>query len=213
MSASSQLKGARDQPAARPADRSGSRPPGRANVSVRRRVRRAHQDRQPDRPRARPWLVPHQLHRRGEPERLYERGREPVTERTRGVIAAYVRAHPGASPAVIAEGAGLSRELVKKSLQRMAASGELRADGRGHYFAGGRRHVSPVTPRGDNGDTGKATATVPANDRGAASPAVVAGDDAAPAVRWPCACCGWRQMQSGADRCEACGWPRSREGS
>lgn len=103
-----------------------------------------------------------------------------MTERTRGVIAAYVNDHPGQGPAQISTGTGLSRELVKKTVRRMAGDSQLRADGKGHYFPGSPCALSLATvPAGDTPD------------------------------RWRCACCHWPQAVGSVDRCEFCGWPKS----
>jgi hypothetical protein len=140
-----------------------------------------------------------------------------VTGATRQAVAAYVRGNPGATPAQVATATGLGWEAIKKTLQRLASAGTLRTDGRGHYYAGGRRHLSPVPPAGDSdGDAGPSrTASLPAlvSPRPAeAAPGVPDGEhgDSSPAGRWVCSWCSWRQARPEVLACEFCGWPRSR---
>ena len=76
-----------------------------------------------------------------------------MTGDTRSFIVDYVRDHPGQRPAQVADDTGLSREAVKKMLQRLVAAGTLRTDGRGRYHAGGRRHLSLIPATGESGDS------------------------------------------------------------
>lgn len=52
---------------------------------------------------------------------------------TRATILRYIRDHPATGPTAIATGTGLERELVKKTCQRMADDGQLRAETGGKY--------------------------------------------------------------------------------
>jgi hypothetical protein len=71
----------------------------------------------------------------------------------------------------------------------MAAAGTLRKDGQGHYYAAGRRHLSPVLDTAEAGD-------MPAGDIGvsvpvpvlSASPAAVTRTGDQP-ERWTCDSC------------------------
>jgi hypothetical protein len=119
-----------------------------------------------------------------------------MTERTRGVIAAYVKDHPGQGPAQISTGTGLPRELVKKTVRRMVGDSKLRADGKGHYYAGSRRTLSLVT----------VPASVPAEDteQGDTTAGVASGDTAG---SWRCSCCHWLQAVATVQACEFCGAP------
>ena len=118
--------------------------------------------------------------------------------RTRAVVAEYLRHHPGATPKAIALGAGLSRDLAKRTALRMAADGELTTVGRGHYFwvPPHRRHLAVVTDAAPDvpGDTAPEEATA----------------TAVPAESWRCPQCCWRQADARVECCEVCGWPRSR---
>ncbi|MGH3305310.1 MAG: hypothetical protein ACRDOK_27330 [Streptosporangiaceae bacterium] len=75
-----------------------------------------------------------------------------MTGDTRSTVLAWIRKHPGSSPAAVAAATGIARDTVKKQLQRAAAAGTLRSDGQGHYYDGRRRHLSPVPPVSDTGD-------------------------------------------------------------
>jgi hypothetical protein len=55
-------------------------------------------------------------------------------DETRRKILLYVRANEGSAPKAIAEGTGLSHELVKKTVQRMSNDGQLDTDGHGRYL-------------------------------------------------------------------------------
>ena len=103
-----------------------------------------------------------------------------MTKRTRDVIAAYVKDHPGQGPAQIASGTGLPRELVKKTVQRMTGDSQLRADGKGHYYAATQRALSLVTV-----------------------PAPVTAEEAP--ARWRCGCCHHLQAVATVRACEFCG--------
>lgn len=61
---------------------------------------------------------------------------------TRATVLRYVRVHPASGPTAIAAGTGLALATVKKTCQRMAADGQLRADIGGRYFD----PAPPVTP-------------------------------------------------------------------
>ncbi len=63
-----------------------------------------------------------------------------MTATTRAAVLACVGADPGVTPADVYARIGLSRDAIKKCLQRAAGGGELGTDGRGHYWAG--RHLS-----------------------------------------------------------------------
>jgi hypothetical protein len=119
-----------------------------------------------------------------------------MTGRTRAVIAEYLRHHPGATPKAISLGAGLSRDVARKTALRMAADGELTVVGRGHYFLSPsrRRHLAvvPDAPPDAPGDT------TPKETTAAAVPA-----------EWRCPCCAAR-VPGGVAVCPACGWPHSR---
>lgn len=54
---------------------------------------------------------------------------------TRAAVLRYVREHPATGPTAIATGTGLAYETVKKTCQRMAEAGQLRADAAGRYTA------------------------------------------------------------------------------
>jgi hypothetical protein len=122
-----------------------------------------------------------------------------ATGRSRAVIAEFLRHHPGATPKAIALGAGLSRELAKRTALRMVADGELAVAGRGHYFwvPPHRRHLAVVPDAAPDttGDTGPEETTEPAVPE--------------PAGRWRCEQCGWLQARGEVAACELCGW-RSR---
>jgi AAA domain len=53
---------------------------------------------------------------------------------TRRKILAWTRDHPGDRPSQIALGTGIDRELVKKTVVRMASDGQLDTDHQGRYF-------------------------------------------------------------------------------
>jgi hypothetical protein len=129
-------------------------------------------------------------------ERASGPGRE--TGRTRAVVAEFLRRHPGSTPKAIALGAGLSRDLAKRTALRMAADGELTVVGRGHYFwiPPHRRYLAPVP-----GIAPDVPGDIPPEET------------TAPAVpeSWRCAQCGWRQAMASVETCELCGWPRARE--
>jgi hypothetical protein len=63
---------------------------------------------------------------------------------TRRSILAAVRAQEGIGPKAIAETIGEDYELVKKTVQRMAADDQLDTDGNGHYFP--LAELSPLSP-------------------------------------------------------------------
>jgi AAA domain/MarR family len=67
---------------------------------------------------------------------------------TRAAILRHVRAHPDSTPKAIADYTGLSPDNVRKACQRMAADGQLTADGAGRYrlpeTAGGHESVHGV---------------------------------------------------------------------
>ena len=72
---------------------------------------------------------------------------------TRAAIIRHVRSHPGSAPKAIAEATGLSDGNVRKTCQRMAASGQLIADAAGRYrpagtpgAVGGTESVPAVLP-------------------------------------------------------------------
>jgi len=121
-----------------------------------------------------------------------------TTGRTRAVVAEYLRHHPGATPKAIALGAGLSRELAKRTAARMAADGELTVAGRGHYFwvPPHRRRLAVVPDAAPDatGDTAPEETT----------------PSAVPAEPWRCPQCHWRQADASAESCDLCGWQRVR---
>jgi DNA-binding transcriptional ArsR family regulator len=133
------------------------------------------------------------------------------TGRTRAAILGWLRKHPGSTPAQIADGISMSRQMVRKALRRMAADGLVRVVGtRGHYFVR-RGSLSLVTELGDNPvrDTCDGDTSEPARDALSDIPqaeAPVPGDTAP----WRCPQCGWRQAVGTVASCEACGCPRSR---
>lgn len=132
-----------------------------------------------------------------------------MTGETRSAVVAYVRAHPGQRPAQVADGTGLGHETIKKMLQRLAATGTLRAS-RGRYYAGGKRHLVPIPAAGDNDG-------VPGMSPNASADA--AGDTTTPEVvpvvpgniggRWRCGDCHWLQVVATVTHCEFCGASRS----
>ncbi len=75
---------------------------------------------------------------------------------TRATIQRYLREHPGTGPKTIAEATRLDREQVKKTCQRMAADGQLRATTGGRYSAPASgtsdttSDVSPLHPESPN---------------------------------------------------------------
>jgi hypothetical protein len=83
--------------------------------------------------------------------RMTAAARSRATGCTRAVVAEFLRRHPGSTPKAIALGAGLSRELAKRTALRMAADGELTTAGRGHYFwvPPPRRHLAVVPGDGE----------------------------------------------------------------
>jgi hypothetical protein len=122
--------------------------------------------------------------------------RSRATGRTRALVAEFLRRHPGSTPKAIALGAGLPRELAKRTALRMAADGELTVVGRGHYFwvPPHRRHLA-VVPDVPGDTTPEETA---APDVPAAVPA-----------EWRCPHCADR-VAARIPVCPACGWPRAR---
>jgi len=76
---------------------------------------------------------------------------------TRAVILRFLRATPGSTPKVIADGAALPYDLTKKTCQRMLADGQLAADTGGRYRVPGVPAVpgvsEPAVSSEDGGDT------------------------------------------------------------
>lgn len=131
-----------------------------------------------------------------------------MTGDTTSRVLAHVRKNPGTSPADVAAATGLSRDTAKKAMQRAAAAGTLRSDGRGHYYATRRRHLSPVPSPDSAGDMAVSSGDGGGRDH-------VDGDgterlfvNGEVAERWTCDCCG--APEQAADRCEWCGWPERR---
>jgi hypothetical protein len=91
---------------------------------------------------------------------------------TRAAILGYVRAHPGIGPTKIAEGTGLGKDLVKRTVRRMVDDGQLADDGRGHYTAAapgdGQLDLlgdDPAERDGVGGDTPTVTPVTPVTKR------------------------------------------------
>lgn len=130
--------------------------------------------------------------------------------RTRSAIVAHLRRHKGATPREVADAAGLSYDLVKRTMSRMRARGDLTSVGHGRYFLARGVHLVAV-PDEDEGDSAEVSLspqgdTTPAGDatlEESAAPGV-------PAERWRCPQCNWLQVVGGVAACEQCGWPRAR---
>lgn len=140
-----------------------------------------------------------------------ERSARPArpTGRTRAAVAAFLRTHPGATPRAIADGTGMSHDLVKKTTARMRLDGEVTTAGRGHYFLARRRHLSPVPPTGDTPDAGTVSPAqagdTRAENQARAPAAVTQPGDSESSARWVCGCCWHRQAVGSVQNCEQCG--------
>jgi hypothetical protein len=64
---------------------------------------------------------------------------------TRAAILRWLRAAPGSTPKVIAEGTGLKPDTVRQTCSRMLADGQLAAEPGGRYRVPGVTAVTPVT--------------------------------------------------------------------